>query len=48
MSYYCAECSMELEAEELVCNEDDDIVDDICCPYCKTTIPELDPVNDWD
>ncbi len=45
MSYYCAECNIELEAEELVDDIEEGIFDDICCPFCKTAIPELDPLN---
>ena len=45
MTFWCEECKLMLGAEELVDNEDEDIADDICCPYCKTAIPELDPLN---
>ncbi len=42
MGYYCAICDIEVEAEELTSDEDGN---DICCPYCNTAIPELDPLN---
>ena len=39
MSFYCDECSVALEAEELV---DDGDGNDTACPYCSTPIPELE------
>lgn len=42
MNFYCAICDMELRVEELVADEEGN---DICCPYCQTAIPELDPSN---
>ena len=40
--YYCAECDASMEAEDLL---EDEFGNAIACPYCETTIPELDPLN---